>query len=287
MAKFKVGDKVRYIDGDWFEEGEILYVLACGEGVNMPYSLGRKPNDRPSDLTSFWVDEGEFELVEEPSANLTEEIYVLKRKVAELEGRLTELEPDSPKITLSVPKVDLAKMFPKKSANELRKEAIEKAKKFVKETEGDAKGSRIQQDGNHLFRNVVTFPEFVINEDKRTVVTLVKDRFGGVHEKGIAKCAPSDVFNVHIGKAIALGRAYGLPTSEFEQAPQPDEVVPGMEVIRFNKHGDYLGDERVDSVKVLTERGSEYAPESTHVINGCMLYGGYGDRIISDSEAQY
>lgn len=179
---------------------------------------------------------------------------------------------------------------PQKSANERRKEAIEKAKKFVEETVKRAKfgAAGYGWEGNYTYRIRPTTPDFVVNEDKRTVVALIKGTLTGqLYDKGIAKCAPSDVFNVHIGKAIALGRAYGLDVSEFEQAPQPDEVVPGMKVIRFNKHGDYLGDERVNSVKVLTERGPEHAPESTHEINGCLLYGGYGDRIISDSEAKY
>ncbi|MBJ6364178.1 hypothetical protein ACFOQM_23440 [Paenibacillus sp. GCM10012307] len=41
--------------------------------------------------------------------------------------------------------------------------------------------------------------------------------------KGIAKAAPGDVFNEHIGKAIALHRALGLPVpSEYLNAPEPE-----------------------------------------------------------------
>lgn len=281
MAKFKVGDKVRILDVDsidfgwkYFRNGDVTEVVSV-TSHGKPYLKQTHTVVYPIGTASLVINKGEFHAIElvEDSANLSEEIYVLKRKVAELEERLTELEPEpTPEITYSVSATDLAELRPKKSANELRKEAIEKAEDFIGEVLS-----------NDVYNSV-----FIVNEDKRTVVALVKGLFSGrVYRKGIAKCAPSDVFNVHIGKAIALGRAYGLDTTEFEQAPQPDEVVPGMEVIRFNKHGDYLGDERVDSVKVLTERGPEYAPESTHEINGCMLYGGYGDRIISDSGAQY
>ncbi|MCA6607502.1 hypothetical protein [Bacillus safensis] len=49
---------------------------------------------------------------------------------------------------------------------------------------------------------------------------------------GIAKCAPNDCFNVHIGKAIALRRALGLVVpSEYLNVPQPTEVRVG-DVVR-------------------------------------------------------
>lgn len=45
--------------------------------------------------------------------------------------------------------------------------------------------------------------------------------------RGIAKCNPADVFNEHIGKAIALGRALGKDVSEFKSVVQPTEPVVG------------------------------------------------------------
>lgn len=67
--------------------------------------------------------------------------------------------------------------------------------------------------------------DFVINRDKRTVVALIRTAIfdtAKVWAKGKAKCAPGDVFNVHIGKAIALRRALGLPVpDEYLNAPQP------------------------------------------------------------------
>ena len=65
-------------------------------------------------------------------------------------------------------------------------------------------------------------PEFVVNPEKRAVVALLYRTNGGaLVGKGIAKCMPGDVFNEHIGKAIALGRTLGLDVSEFEGAVQP------------------------------------------------------------------
>lgn len=74
--------------------------------------------------------------------------------------------------------------------------------------------------------------EFIVNKEKRTVVALMKHIFSGkILAKGIAKCAPGDCFNVHIGKAIALRRALGLEIPfEYLSAPQPTEVRVGDKV---------------------------------------------------------
>ncbi|RKJ52865.1 hypothetical protein D7X33_31530 [Butyricicoccus sp. 1XD8-22] len=88
--------------------------------------------------------------------------------------------------------------------NQQRAEIIEKAKKFVEE-----------HKNNH---------KFVVQDN---LVVAFNSKYDS-KKQGYACCNPSDVFNVHIGKAISLGRALGLDVSEFEQAVQPSEVVPGM-----------------------------------------------------------
>lgn len=66
--------------------------------------------------------------------------------------------------------------------------------------------------------------EFVVNREKRTVTALIRSNSGGVWARGIAKCAPGDVFNTHIGRAIALRRALGLNVpEEYKNVPQPTE----------------------------------------------------------------
>ncbi|WP_242730232.1 hypothetical protein [Bacillus altitudinis] len=71
--------------------------------------------------------------------------------------------------------------------------------------------------------------DFIVNAEKRTVVALRKlFENGRVISKGIAKCAPDDCFNAHIGKAIALRRALGLEVpAEYLNVPQPKEVRAG------------------------------------------------------------
>ncbi|MBU9705892.1 hypothetical protein KSP24_02995 [Paenibacillus sp. AK121] len=73
--------------------------------------------------------------------------------------------------------------------------------------------------------------EFAVNRKKRTVVALIRELETGkknVILRGIARCAPNDVFNAHIGKAIALYRALGLEVpAEYLNVPQPTEVRKG------------------------------------------------------------
>ncbi|MDK1004070.1 hypothetical protein [Bacillus subtilis] len=74
-----------------------------------------------------------------------------------------------------------------------------------------------------------TKAEFIVNCEKRTVVTILRwIADGQIVAKGIAKAAPADCFNVHIGKVIALRRALGLAVpDEYLNVPQPTEVRVG------------------------------------------------------------
>lgn len=78
-------------------------------------------------------------------------------------------------------------------------------------------------------RHFVSKADFIVNAAKRTVVALGKSLIDGrILRRGIAKCAPDDCFNVHIGKAIASRRALGLEVpAEYLNTPQPTEVRVG------------------------------------------------------------
>lgn len=109
-----------------------------------------------------------------------------------------------------------------------REQIIEKAKRDVEE----------------LKVNSFKFPwncpaKFIVNREKRTVVCLMRGWSSGkVYAKGIAKCAPDDCFNVHIGKAIALRRALGLKVPEcYLNAPQPTDVKVGDIVEHVSSKG--------------------------------------------------
>ena len=72
--------------------------------------------------------------------------------------------------------------------------------------------------------------DFIVNKEKRTVVCLIKNpsRDMRIRSKGIAKCAPNDCFNRHIGEFIALHRALGLDVpQEYLDVLNPTDVRVG------------------------------------------------------------
>jgi hypothetical protein len=83
----------------------------------------------------------------------------------------------------------------------------------------------------------VHYVDYVIDREKRTVVALIRYISNkAVAYRGIAKCAPGDVFNSHIGRAIALRRALGLDVpTEYTKAPQPTEPRVGdiVKILRY------------------------------------------------------
>ncbi|WP_312753721.1 hypothetical protein [Rummeliibacillus suwonensis] len=130
----------------------------------------------------------------------------------------------------------------KLTANQKRAALIEKANKFVEEASNrnyskldGYKGIWLINGSNGYLVNHKI--EFIVSNKIQSVVALIKDTVvGNVVYKGIAKCAPGDVFNAEIGKAIALARALEIDvSSEFFNAVQPDEIVVGMRVSTPNK----------------------------------------------------
>ena len=125
--------------------------------------------------------------------------------------------------------IDNENPVPIKSPNQQRAELIQRAREFV----GRGIYRRRQLcglSGDQIsFRHRFCKLEFVVNEEKRTVVALIKSLHGKKIYKGIAKCMPDEVFNADIGKAIALARALEIEIpQEFIHAIQPDKKVLGM-----------------------------------------------------------
>ncbi|ODV57299.1 hypothetical protein [Lysinibacillus fusiformis] len=89
--------------------------------------------------------------------------------------------------------------------NQQRAVIIEKAKKFLEEN----------------LKLLISYDFIAISNGTKL---YSRQRFQDI-KLTTAKCSPNDVFNEHIGKAIALGRALGLDVSEFEQAVQPTIAV--------------------------------------------------------------
>ncbi|WP_181445814.1 hypothetical protein [Bacillus velezensis] len=125
----------------------------------------------------------------------------------------------------------LAGMNSKKSTQARRDEIVEQAKADVEKL--------ANKYGYYYAYGRNPKAEFIVNCEKRTVVTILRwIADGQIVARGIAKAAPSDCFNVHIGRAIALRRALGLTVpDEYLNAPQPTEVRVG-DVVR-GKYADY------------------------------------------------
>ena len=153
------------------------------------------------------------------------EINELKSKVAALEGKksLKEMADEVSEIMMKGPCI-----LPK-SPQQIRDEIVAKAK-------ADIEGVKEYWDAGESMRyfkgNYVVNASFTVNKEKRTVVAILRHRHEGVVARGIAKADPSDCFNVHIGKAIALRRALGKPVPRvYLDAPAPTEARVG-DVIR-------------------------------------------------------
>ncbi|MBX8942468.1 hypothetical protein [Lysinibacillus sp. K60] len=130
--------------------------------------------------------------------------------------------------------------------NQQRAAIIEKAKKFVDEAINQGKdGSPMSELGNETYQYKFFGVEFDVNDSEvKATVYQNNNRDKRMKQEplhvSVAKCSPNDVFNEHIGKAIALGRALGLDVSEYEQAVQPNEVVMGMNLeVRTNGEVDF------------------------------------------------
>lgn len=147
----------------------------------------------------------------------------------------------------------VAKVKPK-SPNQRRAELIQRAREFVKEHEKDLPGRWDCRDyGNRTCRAVQYETEFTIKDRKVTALIYLVQ---GLHKRvrsykrpsliGRAKCAPNEVFNADIGKAIALARALEIEIpQEFLNAVQPDfpvigsvvrgKFAPAVQVIRITR----------------------------------------------------
>ncbi|MDQ0154977.1 hypothetical protein [Robertmurraya andreesenii] len=138
------------------------------------------------------------------------------------------------------------------TAQEHRDEIVEMAKRDVAELSTTWRpGCHSLNYGPSAFDPASEKVNFDVNAEKRTVVCYITYH-SPFYEKtrtsfrGIAKCALTDCFNVHIGKAIALRRALGLEVpSEYLNAPQPTEVRVG-DVVRGKTSLEIAKADRVD-----------------------------------------
>lgn len=196
----------------------------------------------------------------DPVDQYAENIAVLTTKVQALEKRVATLESAkvaSGPVNVALPSfakiVDTSEILaslvkryeelataPKKSPQQIRDEIVARAKADIERLKQTDEIGRIAYRVKAV--GTITYlcdAEFVVNRDKRTVAVILRWRYDGktVKARGIAKAAPGEVFNVHIGKAIALHRALGLVVpAEYMSVPAPTEVRAG-DIIKYDDNG--------------------------------------------------
>ncbi|KAA8750162.1 hypothetical protein [Paenibacillus sp. UASWS1643] len=206
-----------YTDETWVfvyrSEYRVLEPVESAESAQQPEPLSAKP-----------APEQAAEII----AALTTRVASLERRVSLLEvanAKPTPRRADKPASHPSFTKCTI------KSPQEIRDDIVKRAKDDVSRL--------IDEDGFAHRRggpfNTVVIEEFVVNRGKRTVVVLGFEAYGNRKKRalGFAKCAPGDVFNVWIGKVVALRRALGLEIpEEYVSAPQPTEVRVG-DIVKY------------------------------------------------------
>lgn len=249
---FNVGDKVRILDVEAIDRG--AYRWANGDVCEV-LTISDNGNPRLSryagDTHGLVVHEQEFHAIERISPlSKKRRIEALEKDVARQETELEELRAKIEAFEQKAKSADwlsdamrkvtketsdtISKALLEVTPNQRRARIIADAKDFVEQTIEDAR----DEDGDI---SVPPFScshiKFEVNAEKRTVVALAIGYIsGGVVQKAVAKCAPDDVFNADIGKAIAVGRLFGLDVERFVYAPKPDEVVVGQRVTLREDH---------------------------------------------------
>jgi hypothetical protein len=192
-------------------------------------------------------------------------IAKLTTRVASLERRVTMLEvanakpiprrvtQERPSVTVAEVTADLAQRA-KEARQRKRDDIVKRAKEDVAKLIADARGDNIGAwesipalvDAGH------GTIKFAVDRQKRKVTALAFLRYasnGNIPEfTGRSFCAPGDVFNSHIGRAIALRRALGLEIpEEYVSAPQPTEVRIG-DIVTYDRVREYGTEYRVLSL---------------------------------------
>ena len=297
MTEFKAGDKVRVVNVAGIEFGELHYYdgletevtyTSCDGDVYLLNAEGEKGVY----INRHEIANGVIELIE-PKPTKKQRIAALEKTVASLTEQLQALqqqvnerfEPSTVVVEADGDTAALAKAIEEtsvKTANELRAEVIEWAKEFVESSvERGRNIYALKGDvGNETYKEYFYAIEFFTKENKVTALVTRTNREGEKIKRhpdhvGRAKCMPGDVFNEHIGKAIALGRALGLDVSEFENAVHPTaavgQIVSSLYEFNLEENG------TIGTVERLTEDGFPYHNNgwSSHY------------KIINDTNAQY
>ncbi|ARF66524.1 hypothetical protein B7C51_00050 [Paenibacillus larvae subsp. pulvifaciens] len=222
--KAKVGETIKIIRSDlpYYNEKDIAKVYRVCESTGYVWADFTLNEDYRSD--GNWIVRFDDYVVFEPIAESeeTDEIPDIKSEMERLTGELATL-------ALRVSKLEEPVQQDEKSPQVIRDEIVAKAKADIEGLATHFYGGKLEYTITSPNPPLATCAEFIINRKKRTVVCILRNLgHNRVCSRGIAKCAPGDVFNSHIGRAIALRRALGLEVpAEYLSVPNPTELRKG------------------------------------------------------------
>ena len=264
MAKVQIGDKIRITDAQMamgkYSNGDV-FTIKYFDG------LGVKVEEH-----GIYIFHEEFEVI---SSVTTLESATIKQLVEELSRRVgiaAQTVAEEPVRRSPIP----APAHPEPKL--IRDLVVARAKEDVETIleRGSKTAINGGSEGNSTYKENYYNVEFVVNKDKRTVVALVKlgtrmSTAEPVVHRGVAKCDPSDCFNEHIGKAIAVRRAFELDVPEaYLNAPKPEK----------SEAGDYV--EYNGKVYKIVPRGESVLGDRAHPRSGVGLNG-----VIVDDSGRY
>ncbi|MEV2662646.1 hypothetical protein ABND18_19495 [Paenibacillus larvae] len=232
--KAKVGETIKITRSvpPYYSDKDIAKVCKVNEssGVVLAYFTLNEDYRDDGKWHVLFDDYVVFEPIDESEE--PDEISDIKSEMERLTGELATL-------AIRVSKLEGPVQQAEKLPQEVRDEIIEKAKadieglainnyeyvNFIRHHTGGNLSPfyRIRDGGRAMFA------EFIVNRKKKTVVCLLRGAITKeIYARGTAKCAPGDVFNSHIGRAIALRRALGLEVpTEYLNVPNPAELRKG------------------------------------------------------------
>ncbi|CAM3631429.1 hypothetical protein [Mesobacillus zeae] len=234
----------------WYADkiGEVFDVTGTDHPTRSGYSVRYD-----GECSKYYVTSDDCEIVNE-EADEMDVIEKMQAEITELKSRVAALEGTK----VSIREAGGKSLLPK-TPQQIRDEIVAKAKADVASIVGEYEGFRTTIG---RFNNQYVIPKFFVNKEKRAVTALIYGGFS--HDlllKGIAKADPSDCFNAHLGKAIALRRALGLEVpAEYYNAPQPTEVRVGdiISPIDLDKRDKVVGQSVTGRNEITVENASYY-----------------------------
>mgnify|MGYP001320359518 FL=1 len=168
--------------------------------------------------------------------------------------------------------------------NAQRAKIIQEAKEFVNYVTSDDKLDELKR---HIFTqgdSVQVYFDSYENNSKISIRAFDTRNMETIKHKTI-HCHPDDVFNIHIGEAILLGRLFNFDVSKFENAPQPTEVVEGMDI---QVYYEFLDDIEYEGRVLDVYENGQYVElnDLGHIVQGIDITR-QNFKIINDTDAIY